>query len=94
MRLGRKRNVHGHLIAVEIGVERGANQRMELDGLAFDEHRFKRLNTQTVQGRRAVQKYRVIANHFLQNVPNHGILLLDHLLGLLDGGAVARASRR
>ena len=37
LRFQRQRNVHGHLVAVEVGVERRANQRMQLDRLAFDQ---------------------------------------------------------
>ena len=89
LRFGRKRNVHGHLVAVKVRVERGADERVDANGLAFDEHRFKGLNAEAVQRRSAVQKHRMLANHFFENVPNHGLLLLDHFLGLLDGGAVA-----
>src|ERR1035441_9267236 len=31
----------------------------------------------------------MLADHFFENVPNDRVLLLDHFLGLLDGGAVA-----
>ncbi len=33
-----------HLVAVEVGVEGGTDQRVELDGLALDEHGFEGLN--------------------------------------------------
>ena len=36
LRLERQRHVHRHLIAVEVGVEGRADQRMQLDRLAFD----------------------------------------------------------
>ena len=36
--------VHGHLVAVEVGVERLADERMDLDRLALDEHRLERLD--------------------------------------------------
>jgi len=36
--------VHGHLVAVKVRVECGADQGVDADGLAFDEHRFERLN--------------------------------------------------
>ena len=49
LRFRRQRNVDRHLVAVEIGVERGADQRVNLDGLAFDQHRLERLDAQTVQ---------------------------------------------
>src|SRR5436853_1425019 len=39
---------------------------------------------------RAVQEHWVVFNDLFQDVPNDGLLLLYHFLGLLDGGAVAR----
>jgi hypothetical protein len=81
--------VDGHLVAVEVGVERRANQRVQLDGLAFDQGRFECLDTQTVQGRRTVQHDRMFADDILEDVPDHRFLTFDHLLGLLDGGGVA-----
>ena len=47
--------VYGHLVAIEVGVERGAHQRVYLDGAAIDKHRLKGLNRQAVQGGGAVQ---------------------------------------
>src|SRR3546814_1452849 len=43
----RERHVDGHLVTVEVGVERGADQRMQLDGLAFDQHRLERLDARS-----------------------------------------------
>src|SRR5579862_5177050 len=37
----------------------------------------------------AIQKNRMILDDFFEDVPNHRILLLDQLLGLLDGSAMA-----
>ncbi|VVN45648.1 hypothetical protein PS624_05759 [Pseudomonas fluorescens] len=81
-----QRYVHGHLVAVEVGVVRGADQRVQLDSLTFDQYRFKRLDTQTVKGRCTVEKNRVFANHFSENVPNLWQFALDHFLGRFDGG--------
>ena len=89
LRFRRQRNVDGHLVAVEIRVERGANQRVNLDGLAFHQHRLKRLNAEAVQGGRAIQQNRMVLDDLFQNVPHHRVLLLHQFLGLLDGGAVA-----
>ncbi len=50
----RQRHVHGHLVAVKIGVEGRADQRMELDRLAFDQDRLEGLNAEAMQSRRAV----------------------------------------
>ena len=84
-----QRNVHGHLVAVEVGVERGTHQRVELDGLAFDQDGLERLDAQAVKRRRTVQENRVLADHFIEDIPDLGLLLLDQLLGLLDGRRLA-----
>jgi hypothetical protein len=52
----RERHVHGHLVAVEVGVEGRADQRVKLDRLAFDQHGLERLDAEAVQRRRAVQQ--------------------------------------
>ena len=49
--LTRQRDVDGHLVAVEVRVEHVADQRVNLDGLAVDQDRLERLDTQAVQGR-------------------------------------------
>ena len=89
LRFRRERDVNGHLVAVEVGVEGGADQRVDLDGLAFDEHRLKSLDTEAVQRGSAVEQDGVILDDFFEDVPNHRVLLLDQFLGLLDGGAMA-----
>src|SRR5580698_1317821 len=90
LRFRRQRDVNRHLVAVEVGVERRADQRVNLDGLAFDENRLERLNAEAVKGWSAVQEHRMVFNDFLEDVPNDGLLLLDHLFGLFDGGDVSR----
>src|SRR5690554_166115 len=84
-----QRHVHGHLVTVEVGVVRGAHQRVQLQRLAFDQHRLERLDTQTVQGRRTVEQHGMLADDLGENVPDLGQLALDHLLGGLDGGGQA-----
>ena len=76
--------MHGHLIAVEVGVERRADERVDLDRLTFDQDRLERLDTQTVQRRRAVEEHGVLADDVREDVPDLGALLLDELLGALD----------
>ena len=90
LRFQRQRHVHGHLVAVEVGVEGGADQRMQLDRLALDQHRLEGLDAEAVQRRRAVQQHRVLADHLLEDVPHLGPLLLHHALGGLDGGGHGR----
>ena len=77
--------MHGHLVAVEVGVERGADQRVQLDGLAFDQHGLERLDAEAVQRRRTVQHDRVFADDVLEDVPDHRLLAFDQLLRCLDG---------
>ena len=77
-----------HLVAVEVGVERRANQRVDLDRLAFHQHRLECLNAKTVKRWSAVQKHRMVLDDLFQNVPNNRLLLLDHFFRLLNGRAV------
>src|SRR5262249_47236989 len=57
----------------------------QLDRLAFDQNRLESLDTQTVQGRRTIEQYRMLANDLVENIPDFGLLLLDKFLRLLDG---------
>ena len=89
--LQRQGHVDRHLVAVEVGVEGGADQRMELDRLALDEHRLEGLDAQAVQGGRPVEQHRMLSDHAFENVPHLGIAAIDHLFGRLDGGGQAQA---
>src|SRR5438445_667402 len=82
--LHRQRHVDGHLVAVEVGVECRADQRVDLDGLALDEDRLEGLDAEPVERRRAVQQHRVLADDVVEDVPHLGPLLLHVLLGGLD----------
>ena len=76
--------MHGHLVAVEVGVERLADERMQLNGLALDQHRLEGLNAQSVQGGCAVEQHRVFGDDLFEDVPHLRALPLDHPLGALD----------
>ena len=89
-----QRHVDGHLVAVEVGVERRADQRVQLDRLALDQHRLERLDAETVKRRRAVQQHRVLADDLVEDVPDFRALLLDQLLGLLERHGQPLASSR
>ena len=80
--------MHGHLVAVEVGVEGRADQRVQLDRLASISTG-ERLDAQAVERRRAVQQHRMLADDLVEDVPDLGDALFDHLLGLLDGGREA-----
>ena len=73
-----------HLVAVEVGVERRADERVDLDGLALDEDRLERLDTEAVERRRAVQQNRMLVDDLLEHVPDLRDHRVDHLLGRLD----------
>src|SRR6478672_1578189 len=79
----------GHLIPIEVGVECGADQGMNLDGFPLDKNRLERLNAKSMKRWRPVQQDRVIFDDVFQNVPNDGILSLHHFLCGFHRGAVA-----
>ncbi len=89
LRLDGERHVDRHLVAVEIGVEGRADERVELDGLALDESGLEGLHAQPVQGGGAVEDDGVLAHHIVQGVPDLGGLALDHLLGAFHRRHVA-----
>ena len=76
--------MHGHLVAVKVGIKGGANQRVQLNGLALNQGRFKRLNAEPVQRWRTVQHNRMLADHLIENIPNFRTFPLDHFFRLLD----------
>ena len=78
-----QRQVHGHLVAVEVGVERRTCQRVQLHGLALDQFGLEGLDTEAVQRRGAVHQHGVSLDDILQNAPDHGVLAVDDLLGRL-----------
>src|SRR5437870_5615938 len=57
---------------------------MDLDRFTFDQQRLEGLDAETVKRRSAVQKNRMLANHFFERVPNFVGLQLDHFLRGLD----------
>src|SRR5215211_4408279 len=84
LRLGAKRHVHGHLVAVEVRVEGGTDERMDLDGLALHEHGLEGLDAEAVERRRAVQEHGVLLDDVLEDVPHFRTQPLHHLLGAPD----------
>ncbi len=83
LRLDRQRHVDRHLVAVEVGVERRADQRVQLDRLALDEDRLERLDAEAVERRGAVQEHRVLADDLLEDVPDLGRSFSTIFLALL-----------
>ena len=89
LRLEGQRHVHRHLVAVEVRVERGADERVQLDRLALDQHRLEGLDAEAVQGRGAVEEHGMLADDLREDVPHLRTLALDEALGGLDGRGVA-----
>ena len=81
--------MHGHLVAVKVGIVSGANEWMNSNGFAFDEQRFKRLDRQPMQGRGAVQQHGMSLRDLFQDVPNFRRLTLNHFFGAAHGVDVA-----
>ena len=79
-----QREMHGHLVSVEVSVERRTCQRMQLYGLALDKLGLECLDTQTVQGRGTVQEDGMAFHHVLQDIPDDGLFLVHYLLGRTD----------
>src|SRR5690348_12531492 len=57
---------------------------MNSNGLALDEHRLERLDTEAVQRRRTVEEHRMVADDLLEDLVDLGGLALHDLLGALD----------
>ena len=77
-------HMHGHLVAVEIRIEGGADERVELDGGPLDEHRLEGLDAEPVEGGGAVEQHRAVLDHLVEDVPDLGAGALDDALGALD----------
>src|SRR5699024_1171867 len=75
--------------AVEVGVEGGAYQRVQVDGLALDQLRLERLDAQAVQRGCTVEQDGVLGDDLFEDVPHLGAGTLDHALGGLDVLGVA-----
>ena len=84
LRLRGQGQVHGHLVAVEVGVEGRADERVDLDGLALDEHGLEGLDAEAVQGGGTVEEHGVLLDDVLEDVPHLRATPLDHALGRLD----------
>ena len=73
-----------HLVAIEVSVKGGTDQRVQLNGAAFDQHSLKGLNAQAVQCGSAVQEHWMVFNDLFQHVPDLGFHTLDKAFRALD----------
>ncbi len=86
--------VDRHLVAVEVGVEALADQRVQLDRVALDERRLEGLDAHPVQRRARFSMHRVVADHLFEDVPDLLVLPFEHLLGALDRVGVRNSLSR
>jgi len=84
--------VDRHLVAVEVGVERGADERVDADRLPLDEHRLERLDPEAVQRRGAVEQHRVVLDDLLEHVPHSGLAFSTISLACLMVATSPRSS--
>ena len=84
LRLRGERHVNRHLVAIEVGVEGGAHQRVQVDGLALNEDRLEGLDGEAVQRRSAVEEHQAILDDLVEHIPNGGHAAIDGALGTLD----------
>ena len=83
-----------HLVAIKVSVKGRTHQWVKLNRFAFNQDRLERLNTKTVQCRRAVQKKRMFADNFVKNIPNFGTLFFAKFLACLTVEDMPFASSR
>ena len=76
--------MNSHLVTIEVGVERGTNERMKFDSFTFYKDRLKCLDTQTMQCRCTVQHNRMFFDNIFQYIPYFRLKFLYHFLGILD----------
>ena len=76
--------MHGHLVAVKVGVEGRTHQRMQLYRPALHQHGLKGLYSQAVQGRRAVEQHGMLDYNFLQYVPDFSASALNQPFSAFD----------
>src|SRR5450756_1920718 len=73
-----------HLVAIEVGVERRADEGVNLDGRALDEDRHERLDAKPVERRGAVEEDGVVLDDLFKDVPDGRVHAFDDPLRALD----------
>ena len=84
LRFLRERHVDGHLVAVEVGVKRRTDQRVQLDSVAFDKDRLEGLDAEAVEGRCAVKQHVFVFDDVFENRPHLRHAFVDETAGAAD----------
>ena len=79
-----QRQMDSHLVTVEVGVESGTGQGVELDGFTLDHLRLEGLDTEAVKRRGTVEEDGMTLHDVFKDVPHDGLFAVDDLLGRLD----------
>src|SRR5258708_31793036 len=77
--------MNGHLIAVEISIESSANQGMNAQGLAFDEHGFKSLDPLAMKRGGPIQQNGVFLDNLFKDLPDLWPHPFHHFFSAFDG---------
>ena len=73
--------MNSHLVTVKVCVKSSTDERVQLDRLALDQDRVKRLNAKPVQGWSTIEHNRMLANDVFEEIPDFRNLLFDQSLG-------------
>ncbi|MBA7666521.1 hypothetical protein ES703_74602 [subsurface metagenome] len=76
--------MHRHLVAVEVSIEPPAGQRMQHNGVTFDQYRLKGLNAHSMEGRRTVEQDRMLMNNFFEDIPDLFVTSFNHSLSAFN----------
>ena len=77
--------MHSHLVTIEVRIVSGAHERVDTNGLSFDENRLKCLYRKTMQCRSTIQHNWMTLSNFFEDIPNFRSLPLDELLCAANG---------
>ena len=86
--------MHRHLVAVEVRVEGLADERMQVDSLALDEHGLERLDGKAVERRCAVEQHEAAVDDLFEDVPHEAGVAVDGALGTLNVLDLPSSTRR
>ena len=80
--------MNSHLVTIKVSIESGGDQWMQLNGAAFNQNRFKSLDTQTVKGWGTVQQNRAFFDDFFKYFPNFRAVAFNKPAGTFYIGCI------
>ena len=79
-----ERQVHSHLVPIEVRVEGRTGEWVQLERLALDHLRLESLDTEAVKGRCTIKQNWMFLDHFFKDSPYPGIIFLQFALSIFD----------